>query len=269
MIDISSLPVFISVKQAAVLLGFSRATAYRMAENNVLPVRRIGGRIYIETAELQAFIDGIGLDDEQIINKENTQHEPIAKKIPGITVDQRGKKWGTGSKGATSAHRDQATAQYRADSKPKRRRGKLRWRPKSALRSADPPRRRRSASGDYLKYWLDANETNSRHDHAELPGQHRRLHQANPRLAVVARHHRPTLNEFYKHLSRDGRQEGRWQPADVRVLACPSVGERDGDGPLPRDIAEACGTKLDHAARGQFGGTATTECRRRTQPGSV
>lgn len=70
MIDISALPVFISVKQAAVLLGFSRATAYRMADAEELPVRRIGGRIYVVSADLPEFINQIGLSEVHGDSKE-------------------------------------------------------------------------------------------------------------------------------------------------------------------------------------------------------
>lgn len=74
MIDIATLPVFISVKQAAVLLGFSRATAYRMAETDVLPVRRIGGRIYVESAGLPAFIETVGLADDAVADSSKEEH---------------------------------------------------------------------------------------------------------------------------------------------------------------------------------------------------
>ena len=52
------LPVLISVPRAAAILGLSRATAYRLATADVLPVRRLGGRVYVVTAKLAAFIDG-------------------------------------------------------------------------------------------------------------------------------------------------------------------------------------------------------------------
>jgi excisionase family DNA binding protein len=78
MIDISTLPVFISVKQAAVLLGFSRATTYRMAETDVLPVRRIGGRIYVETAGLPAFVKTVGLDADTEADTSSTKEDHAA-----------------------------------------------------------------------------------------------------------------------------------------------------------------------------------------------
>jgi integrase len=56
----------------------------------------------------------------------------------------------------------------------------------------------------------------------------------------------PMLNAFYKHLRENGRKKG---DANQRMyqywLAHRS--ERGGAGPAPRDIAAACGTKLDAA----------------------
>lgn len=57
MIDFDALPALISVPSAASLLGLSRSSAYRLAAADELPVRRLGGRIYIVTARLQAFLD--------------------------------------------------------------------------------------------------------------------------------------------------------------------------------------------------------------------
>jgi predicted DNA-binding transcriptional regulator AlpA len=58
MIDIATLPALISVPKAAELVGLSRASAYRFAATGELPTRRLGGRIFVVTAKLQAFIDG-------------------------------------------------------------------------------------------------------------------------------------------------------------------------------------------------------------------
>jgi predicted DNA-binding transcriptional regulator AlpA len=52
------LPVLISVPRAAHLLGLSRATAYRLAATDVLPVRRLAGRVYVITGRLAAFVEG-------------------------------------------------------------------------------------------------------------------------------------------------------------------------------------------------------------------
>ncbi|WP_235629913.1 helix-turn-helix domain-containing protein [Mycolicibacterium sp. ND9-15] len=38
------------------MLGISRAAAYRLAAAGELPVRRLGGRVYVVTAELQQLI---------------------------------------------------------------------------------------------------------------------------------------------------------------------------------------------------------------------
>lgn len=48
------LTALISVGKAAAILGLSRATAYRLADTNELPVQRMGGRVYVVTARLRA-----------------------------------------------------------------------------------------------------------------------------------------------------------------------------------------------------------------------
>jgi excisionase family DNA binding protein len=58
MIDTTALPALISVPRAAALVGLSRATAYRFAASGELPTRRLGGRVYVVTDKLQAFVDG-------------------------------------------------------------------------------------------------------------------------------------------------------------------------------------------------------------------
>ncbi len=55
---LDGLPAFISVDKAAGILGLSRAAAYRLAAADELPVRRLGGRVYIVTAGLRALLDG-------------------------------------------------------------------------------------------------------------------------------------------------------------------------------------------------------------------
>ncbi|EFC80273.1 hypothetical protein FrEUN1fDRAFT_6607 [Parafrankia sp. EUN1f] len=52
------LPALISVGKAAQILGLSRATAYRLADNDELPVQRMGGRVYVVTARLRATFGG-------------------------------------------------------------------------------------------------------------------------------------------------------------------------------------------------------------------
>ncbi|TPG28080.1 helix-turn-helix domain-containing protein [Mycolicibacterium hodleri] len=51
-----TLPLLLPVPQAAKLLGISRASAYRLAATGELPSRRLGGRIYIVTAELREIV---------------------------------------------------------------------------------------------------------------------------------------------------------------------------------------------------------------------
>lgn len=50
------LPLLLAVPRAAVILGISRAAAYRLAASGDLPVRRLGGRIYVVTAELRGLL---------------------------------------------------------------------------------------------------------------------------------------------------------------------------------------------------------------------
>ncbi|WP_067572421.1 helix-turn-helix domain-containing protein [Nocardia acidivorans] len=52
-----TLPLLLSVPRAAVLLGISRSAGYRLAESGELPTKRMGGRVYIITARLQAMLE--------------------------------------------------------------------------------------------------------------------------------------------------------------------------------------------------------------------
>jgi excisionase family DNA binding protein len=49
----NELPLLLAVPRAAALLGISRAAAYRLVASGELPVRRLGGRVYIVTAGLR------------------------------------------------------------------------------------------------------------------------------------------------------------------------------------------------------------------------
>jgi excisionase family DNA binding protein len=49
----NDLPLLLAVPRAAQLLGISRAAAYRLAASGELPVRRLGGRVYVVTASLR------------------------------------------------------------------------------------------------------------------------------------------------------------------------------------------------------------------------
>ncbi len=60
MAEFEALPALISVPKAAQLLGLSRASAYRFAASGDLPTRRLGGRVYVVTSRLVAFINGDG-----------------------------------------------------------------------------------------------------------------------------------------------------------------------------------------------------------------
>ena len=48
----NDLPLLLAVPRAA-QLGISRAAAYRLAASGELPVRRLGGRVYVVTAGLR------------------------------------------------------------------------------------------------------------------------------------------------------------------------------------------------------------------------
>jgi excisionase family DNA binding protein len=50
------LPLLLPVPRAANLLGISRASAYRLVAAGELPSRRLGGRVYLVTAELRQFV---------------------------------------------------------------------------------------------------------------------------------------------------------------------------------------------------------------------
>jgi excisionase family DNA binding protein len=52
----NDLPLLLAVPRAAALLGISRAAAYRLVASGELPVRRLGGRVYIVTAGLQQLV---------------------------------------------------------------------------------------------------------------------------------------------------------------------------------------------------------------------
>jgi predicted DNA-binding transcriptional regulator AlpA len=54
------LPALISVPKAAELLGLSRASAYRFAAAGDLPTRHLGGRVFVVTSRLEAFVNGDG-----------------------------------------------------------------------------------------------------------------------------------------------------------------------------------------------------------------
>lgn len=56
--DIDQLPALISVPQAAEILGIKRSSAYRYAAAGDLPVKRMGGRVYVITAKIRPLIDG-------------------------------------------------------------------------------------------------------------------------------------------------------------------------------------------------------------------
>ncbi|MGV0675978.1 helix-turn-helix domain-containing protein [Mycolicibacterium fortuitum] len=52
----NDLPLLLAVPRAAQILGISRPAAYRLAASGELPVRRLGGRIYIVTAGLRELV---------------------------------------------------------------------------------------------------------------------------------------------------------------------------------------------------------------------
>ena len=54
----AALPALISVTKAAEIMGISRASAYRYATSGELPIRRLGGRVYVVTARLMDIVEG-------------------------------------------------------------------------------------------------------------------------------------------------------------------------------------------------------------------
>ena len=52
----NDLPLLLAVLRAATLLGISRAAAYRLVASGELPVRRLGGRVYVVTAGLRELV---------------------------------------------------------------------------------------------------------------------------------------------------------------------------------------------------------------------
>lgn len=52
----NDLPLLLAVPHAARILGISRAAAYRLVASGELPVRRLGGRIYVVTAGLRDLV---------------------------------------------------------------------------------------------------------------------------------------------------------------------------------------------------------------------
>jgi hypothetical protein len=56
--DLADLPALLSVPRAAAILGLSRASAYRFAAAGDLPCRRLGGRLFVVTSRLEAFLSG-------------------------------------------------------------------------------------------------------------------------------------------------------------------------------------------------------------------
>jgi predicted site-specific integrase-resolvase len=54
----SELPALLSVPRTAQILGISRASAYRYAAAGELPIKRLGGRVYVITARIRPLLDG-------------------------------------------------------------------------------------------------------------------------------------------------------------------------------------------------------------------
>jgi hypothetical protein len=55
---LDGLPLLLAVPRAAKILGISRASAYRLASSGDLPVRHLGGRVYVVTALLRQLVIG-------------------------------------------------------------------------------------------------------------------------------------------------------------------------------------------------------------------
>lgn len=55
-VDLYELPPLISVEEAGTILGMSRRTAYRHAEEGHIPTVRFGRRIHVPSAKLLALL---------------------------------------------------------------------------------------------------------------------------------------------------------------------------------------------------------------------
>jgi hypothetical protein len=55
---IDDLPALLPVPLAAKILGLKRASAYRYAASGELPIKRLGGRVYVITAKIRPLLDG-------------------------------------------------------------------------------------------------------------------------------------------------------------------------------------------------------------------
>jgi excisionase family DNA binding protein len=55
--ELAGLPLLLPVPRAAVLLGISRAAAYRLTASGELPSRRLGGRVYVITTALRTLVE--------------------------------------------------------------------------------------------------------------------------------------------------------------------------------------------------------------------
>lgn len=53
----ADLPLLISVPRAAAMLGISRSAGYRCAALGELPIRRLGGRVYVVTRRLLELVE--------------------------------------------------------------------------------------------------------------------------------------------------------------------------------------------------------------------
>jgi hypothetical protein len=51
------LPLLLAVPHAAKLMGISRSAGYRLAHSGELPVKPLGGRIYVITARLREMME--------------------------------------------------------------------------------------------------------------------------------------------------------------------------------------------------------------------
>lgn len=168
-------------------------------------------------------------------------------KIPGITIDQRGKKWGyrieVGRHPLTNERLRPFTGGF--DSEEEALEAALEAKKRVAIgRSAKTKKVR---VGEYFDQWLKANEDHfketTRQNYQDNIDAYIKPALGSRWLADITV---PTLNAFYKHLLEKGRTKGdsNWRMYEYWLAR---RDQRNGAGPLPREIAEACGTKLDAA----------------------
>jgi integrase len=169
------------------------------------------------------------------------------RKIPGITVERRYQKWtyriDAGKDPLTGERLRPYQGGYSTEGEA--------W--EAAIEAKKRVQIGRSATakkirvGDFFDEWLAANEDQFK----ETTTQNYRDNIDSYIKPVIGSRWLadltvPVLNAFYKHLREKGRRKGDTNQRMYQYWLA-HRDERDGAGPLPREIAAASGTKLDAA----------------------